>query len=43
VLRACVVNIHTRSEDMLAVAEISARMGREIDAELRPEGLRAGT
>jgi glutamate/tyrosine decarboxylase-like PLP-dependent enzyme len=39
VLRACVVNFHTRSADMEAVAEISARVGREMDVELRPEGL----
>jgi glutamate/tyrosine decarboxylase-like PLP-dependent enzyme len=41
VLRACVVNFHTRAADMHAVAEISARMGREIDGELRPKELRA--
>ena len=39
VLRACVVNMNTRASDMQAVAEISARMGRELDAELRPAGL----
>jgi glutamate/tyrosine decarboxylase-like PLP-dependent enzyme len=41
VLRACVVNFHTRAADMEAVAEISARIGREMDAELRPAGLAA--
>jgi glutamate/tyrosine decarboxylase-like PLP-dependent enzyme len=40
VLRACVVNFNTRAADMVAVAEISARMGREFDAALRPAGLR---
>ena len=41
VLRACVVNFNTRAADVEAVAEISSRMGREIDAELRPTELRA--
>jgi aromatic-L-amino-acid/L-tryptophan decarboxylase len=41
VLRACVVNFNTRAADMHAVAEISARMGRELDAKLRPTELRA--
>ena len=41
VLRACVVNFNTRSTDMHAVAALSARMGRDIDAELRPNELRA--
>ena len=40
VLRACVVNINTRASDIEAVAAISSRMGREIDAELRPAGLK---
>jgi len=40
VLRACVVNFHTRAEDMQAVAAISARVGREVDARLRPANLR---
>jgi glutamate/tyrosine decarboxylase-like PLP-dependent enzyme len=40
VLRACVVNFHTSAADIEAVAEISARMGREIDGELRPAALR---
>jgi glutamate/tyrosine decarboxylase-like PLP-dependent enzyme len=43
VLRACVVNFHTRAADMQAVAELSARMGRELDAELRPAALRGGS
>jgi glutamate/tyrosine decarboxylase-like PLP-dependent enzyme len=41
VLRACVVNFHTRAGDMQAVADISARMGRQLDGELRPAELRA--
>ncbi|MEQ1831906.1 MAG: aspartate aminotransferase family protein [Candidatus Eisenbacteria bacterium] len=41
VLRACIVNFNTRESDMHAVAELSARMGRAIDAELRPAELRA--
>jgi len=40
VLRACVVNFNTRVTDVLAVADISSRMGRELDAELRPAALR---
>ena len=39
VLRACVVNFNTRVSDIEAVAEISARMGREIDQGMRVEGL----
>lgn len=35
VLRACIVNFNTRVTDVQAVAEISSRIGREIDAELR--------
>ena len=41
VLRACVVNFNTRASDIEAVAQISSRMGREIDAELRPATLKA--
>jgi len=41
VLRACIVNFNTTRRDIEAVAEISSRMGREVDAELRPAGLRA--
>lgn len=39
VLRACVVNFHTRHADVLAVPEIAARIGREIDRATRPKGL----
>jgi aromatic-L-amino-acid/L-tryptophan decarboxylase len=37
VLRACIVNFHTASADVLAVPDIIARIGRAVDAELRPE------
>jgi len=40
VLRSCVVNFNTRAADMEAVAQVSARLGREVDAELRPAELR---
>jgi aromatic-L-amino-acid decarboxylase len=36
VLRACIVNFHTALADVEAVPEIVARMGRILDAELRP-------
>jgi glutamate/tyrosine decarboxylase-like PLP-dependent enzyme len=36
VLRACIVNFHTSLADVEAVPEIVARMGRTVDAELRP-------
>jgi len=39
VLRACIVNFHTRHGDVLAVPEIAARVGREIDKATRPKGL----
>ena len=35
-LRACIVNFHTALADVEAVPEIVARMGRTVDAELRP-------
>jgi len=38
VLRACVVNFHTDRMDVEAVPEIVARMGRTVDAEMRPSG-----
>ena len=34
-LRACIVNFHTDLADVEAVPEIVARVGREVDAELR--------
>ena len=39
-LRMCVVNFRTTAEDVVALADISERLGREADAELRPEDLR---
>jgi aromatic-L-amino-acid decarboxylase len=36
VLRACIVNFHTARADVEAVPEIVARIGRTVDAELRP-------
>ena len=36
VLRACIVNFHTTRVDVEAVPEIVARLGRAIDAGLRP-------
>jgi glutamate/tyrosine decarboxylase-like PLP-dependent enzyme len=38
-LRACIVNFRTRESDIDALPEIVARLGREVDAELR-DGLR---
>jgi glutamate/tyrosine decarboxylase-like PLP-dependent enzyme len=35
-LRACIVNFHTTRADVEAVPDIVARLGRTIDAELRP-------
>ena len=36
VLRACIVNFHTTQTDVEAVPDIVARIGREVDAQLRP-------
>jgi glutamate/tyrosine decarboxylase-like PLP-dependent enzyme len=36
VLRACIVNFHTAQADVEALPEIVARIGREVDAGLRP-------
>jgi aromatic-L-amino-acid/L-tryptophan decarboxylase len=36
VLRACIVNFHTEQADVEALPEIVARIGRTVDAELRP-------
>jgi glutamate/tyrosine decarboxylase-like PLP-dependent enzyme len=41
-LRACITNFRTAEEDVRAVPEIVTRIGRELDAELRPKGLGAG-
>jgi glutamate/tyrosine decarboxylase-like PLP-dependent enzyme len=36
VLRACIVNFHTQRADVEALPDIVARIGRVVDAELRP-------
>ena len=38
-LRACIVNFRTSLADIEALPEIVLRIGREVDRELRPEGL----
>lgn len=38
-LRACIVNFNTTLADAEAVPDIAARLGRELDAEMRPEAL----
>jgi aromatic-L-amino-acid decarboxylase len=35
-LRPCIVNFHTREADVEALPAIVARLGREVDAQLRP-------
>jgi hypothetical protein len=42
VLRACIVNFRTTDADAAAVPDIVARVGRALDAEMRPAPLRAG-
>jgi aromatic-L-amino-acid/L-tryptophan decarboxylase len=37
VLRACIVNFHTGAVDVDAVPEIVVRLGRTVDARLRPQ------
>ena len=39
VLRACIVNFRTESEDVDAVLDIAAELGAKLDAELRPASL----
>jgi aromatic-L-amino-acid/L-tryptophan decarboxylase len=39
VLRACIVNFHTSDADVEAIPDIVVRMGRAVDAELRPRSL----
>jgi len=39
-LRMCIVNFRTALEDVEALAEITAEIGRSTDAELRPDALR---
>ncbi|MDH3206275.1 MAG: aminotransferase class V-fold PLP-dependent enzyme [Gemmatimonadota bacterium] len=40
VLRMCIVNFRTSLEDVEALADITAELGRAVDQELRPEALR---
>ena len=40
-LRACIVNFHTGQHDVEATAEVVARTGRAVDAELRGSALPA--
>ncbi|NOT33029.1 MAG: aspartate aminotransferase family protein [Candidatus Eisenbacteria bacterium] len=40
-LRACVVNFNTRTADMAALVVLSARVGRDVDTDLRPSALTA--
>jgi glutamate/tyrosine decarboxylase-like PLP-dependent enzyme len=40
-LRACIVNFRTSLEDIEALPEVILRIGREVDAEMRPEELTA--
>jgi glutamate/tyrosine decarboxylase-like PLP-dependent enzyme len=42
VLRACIVNFHTGRTDVEAVPEIAARVGRIVDAALRPHAAGRG-
>ena len=39
-LRACLVNFNTRDSDIRALPELLAPLGRQLDAERRPQGLR---
>jgi len=39
VLRACIVNFNTQLADVQAVPGIAVRLGRELDAQMRPQGL----
>ena len=41
-LRACIVNMHTRASDVEALPEIVAAAGRQLDARLRDAELRGG-
>jgi glutamate/tyrosine decarboxylase-like PLP-dependent enzyme len=41
VLRACIVNFRTEAEDVDAVLDVAAELGAKLDAELRPDPLRA--
>ncbi len=40
VLRVCIVNFRTEAEDLDAVLDVTAELGRALDAGMRPAGLR---
>jgi hypothetical protein len=40
VLRVCIVNFRTEAEDLDAVLEVAAELGRRFHAEMRPMTLR---
>jgi aromatic-L-amino-acid/L-tryptophan decarboxylase len=42
VLRACIVNFRTEAEDLDALLDVAAELGKRLDAELRPDSLREG-
>jgi aromatic-L-amino-acid/L-tryptophan decarboxylase len=39
-LRACIVNFRTSAADVQALLPLVVRIGKDVDAELRPEALR---
>jgi aromatic-L-amino-acid decarboxylase len=41
VLRACIVNFRTEAEEMDRLLDVAAELGAKLDADLRPEALRA--
>jgi hypothetical protein len=42
VLRACIVNFRTESQDVDAMLDVAVELGARLDAELRPSVLRTG-
>jgi len=40
-LRACIVNFRTTLKDVAVLPDLVTRVGRELDATLRPASLRA--
>ena len=42
VLRACIVNFRTESQDVDAMLDVAIELGSRLDAELRPSALRTG-
>jgi glutamate/tyrosine decarboxylase-like PLP-dependent enzyme len=42
-LRACIVNFHTREEDVDALADLTVRLGREVRAELKARDAQASS